>query len=333
MDAVPSNTMMPNANPTASVDLDFAHYVANRDSDRHVHMVGEVPNYSFALDGTLRQRLAAMGPIRSIAQVLVSASAPLYRQIHQMHSLMVGPSQYEDIYAISAECARRLGIGIPQVFIAITEEPNSFTLASDDITPVIVLTKRLVELLDRDELGFVIGHECGHIHNLHGVYNTAVEMLVNPTAQVVLRKLLSGGMPLGVVRTIATALQGSLRLFLLNWSRCAEITCDRAGLICCGDVAHAERALIKLLVGDGELLKQFNMQAFLNQAKQGQSLMGIWMEMRQTHPLMAKRIEGLRIFAETETFFQWRPDMQDGHTALHTKADADRKCEQIMSRH
>lgn len=326
---MPEDVLSP-ANPTAGIDLDFSSYVASRQSTQREHFIGEVPDYSFALDAVLRQRIATMGPVRSIAQMIVSASAPMHRQLHHMSSLRVGPELYPQLYALGEQCARRLGIAIPQIYISPESEPNAFTLFGDDLSPSIILTRGLVELLDQSELLFVIGHECGHIHNLHGVYNTAVELLANPTARVVLQKLLSVGTPLPLVHLLATAIQGSLRLFLLSWSRCAEITCDRTGLICSGNLSSAQQALVKLVVGGGELLKSFDVDAYLSQSRGDMTVAAIWAGLQHTHPLIPRRIEALRIFAETETFFQWRPDITEGRTAHFTKEEADARCEQIV---
>lgn len=317
-------------NPTSTVNLNFAAYVTNHQLVQRDHMIGEVPDYSFALDGVLRQRIAAMGPVRSIAQMMVSAGALLQRQSRQLYNLTVGPRQYPAIYALGEECARRLGVGIPQIYISPIDDCNAFTMATNDIAPVVILTRGLIELLDPPELLFVIGHECGHNHNLHGVYNTAVEMLVNPTARLALQKLLSLGAPLNIVRLLAGVIQNSMKLFLLNWSRCAEITADRAGLICCGDLAVAERALLKLIVGKGKLLEQLNVESLLVQTREGNALASIWLDLQQTHPLIPRRIEALRIFAKADIYMKWRPDRTGSTPPAYTKAQADQRCEQIV---
>jgi Zn-dependent protease with chaperone function len=248
-----------------------------------------------------------------------------------MYSLMVGPDQFTDIYTLGEECARRLGIGIPRIFISPIDQPNAFTISTNDVEPMVILTRKLVEILTEEELLFVIGHECGHIHNFHGIYNTAAVMLVNPTMRVALEKLVRVGTPLGVVRMVASAVQGSLRLFLLNWSRCAEITADRAGLICCGDPKAAERALLKLIVGDEGLLDRMNVEAYVEQIGQTQqlSMAARIRDMENSHPLVPQRIKALRIFAVTDAFHSWRPDVT-GQDVQYSKAEADHQCEQLI---
>jgi len=42
---------------------------------------------------------------------------PIFQQLLLMESIEVGPQQYPHIYALGEDCAHRLGIGVPQIFI------------------------------------------------------------------------------------------------------------------------------------------------------------------------------------------------------------------------
>lgn len=310
-------------NPTVAVDLDFGHYLESRNAELSSHLVGGIPDYAFSLDQQLRQQIASMGPVRAIAKALVSFVVPIQKQLQQMNSVAVGPQQYPEIHSMGEECAHKLGIGIPQIFVYFDPHLNGFTFATEDVAPMIVLTSALVEALEPQELKFVIGHECGHIHNLHSVYNTAVELLVNPLAGVML-----GGIPaLGALRAIV---QTGLVLFLARWSRCAEVTCDRAGLICCGDVTAAQVALAKLAMGGGDRLKGINIQEYLKQIQQVQSTPVRLMELTKSHPLTPKRLEAIRLFVDCDVLHSWRPELRSP-TSVRSKAETDDLCEQFIS--
>ncbi|VEP13746.1 Peptidase M48 Ste24p [Hyella patelloides LEGE 07179] len=309
-------------NPTARIDLNFGSYFQTRDREINSHLVGGIPDYAFSLDRQLRQQLAAMGPVRAIAKSLVSMAVPIYRQIQQMEAVAVSTQQYPEIYALGEECARRLGIGIPQIFIYYSPMINAYTIATDDVEPIVILSSAIVEALSPEELKFVIGHECGHIHNLHGVYNTAVELMTNTMAAVILRSVPG----LGILKLM---IQGGLLLFFSRWSRCAEITCDRAGLICCGNLDTAQMALAKLATGGINKLDRINLEEYIKQISQVQATPVRLLELTRSHPLTHKRIEALRLFADCDVLATWREEMATSNS--RSKAEIDQRCEQFIN--
>jgi Zn-dependent protease with chaperone function len=317
------------SNPTQSINLDFGRYLTQKQQELSEHFISGVPDYSFSLDRTLQRQIASIGPIRALTQTIVSFAVPIQKQIQQMQSIAVSPRQYPEIYAIGEECARRLGIGIPQIFICSALEGYACTIATDDVTPMIILSSGIVERLEMEELKFVIGHECGHIHNLHGVYNTAVELMTNALIRMVLQQFVATGLP-NLLDAAEKVIHGGIMLFLLRWSRCAEITCDRAGLICCGDLNTANVALAKLITGGGDRLKNINIQEFINQVRTVQSTPVRLLELASTHPLLPRRMEALNLFTECDTFYAWRQELQPPKT-LRNQVETDRLCEQIVS--
>lgn len=233
------------------------------------------------------------------------------------------------------DCARLLGIGVPQIFIYHDPHYRAFTIATDDIEPIIVITSSLVDVLKEDELRFVIGHECGHIHNLHGVYNTAAELIANPILHTMFEQLRSAGVALRLIQTMGqvqllfNALQGALHMFFQHWSRCAEITSDRAGLICCGDLSAAQHALARIVIGDVKY-DGFNIDEFVQQLNKTSRALRAYDELASTHPLIPRRIAALRHFNECETLFGWRPEMRRAE-AVRSQKDVDAACAEIVN--
>lgn len=313
---------MPVDNPTRFVDLNFDHYLQARKRELGAHLIDGVPDYALPLDQKLRQQLAAIPPIRLAVQAMVSIIVKVVKQFYAMEGVAVTPRQYPEIYKIGEECARRLGIGIPQIFVTFSPILNGFTLATEDVAPVVILSSALVEGMSANELKFVIGHECGHIHNLHGVYNTAVQILTNELASVVFRNF---PLPFWVYQVTRL----SVFLFFARWSRFAEATCDRAGLICCGDLTDAQMALAKLAVGGGRRLSKINLEEYVKQIEQVRSSPIRLLELLASHPLIHKRVETLRHFSECDTLFSWRPEMRTTDT-VRTKLDVDRACNEIL---
>lgn len=100
--------------------------------------------------------------------------------------------------------------------------------------PFIVLNSGAVRLLDDDELTYLLGHELGHILSGHVLYRTMTVLLL---------QLAQMGFP--VVGLAARAV-----LFaLLEWSRKAELSADRAGLLSLQHPEATLRAFLKLAGG------------------------------------------------------------------------------------
>ncbi|MEM9808809.1 MAG: M48 family metallopeptidase, partial [Cyanobacteria bacterium P01_D01_bin.56] len=260
---------------------------------------------------------------------VVSFAVPLQKQIQQMSSIAVGPTQLPELYKITQECAHLLGIGTPQVFICRASSIDASTIATDDVTPIILLSSGLVERLDLPELKFVIGHECGHIHNLHGAYNTAVQLMTNAMLKLTLKGVGSIGFE-DLMSTVGQVFHSGIMLFLTRWSRCAEITCDRAGLICCGDLDTAQSALTKLIVGDMATLGGFDVKTFIKQSRSVNSTPLRLMELFNTHPLIPKRLEALEVFENCNTYYDWRSELVPPEN-LYDQAEADRRCEKVIA--
>ena len=115
---------------------------------------------------------------------------------------------------------------------------NAMTIGMDK--PIIVLNSALLDLLDEEEMRFVVAHELGHALSGHAVYRTLLLRLMDLTG--LWRSIPGGAIGLGVM--IAA---------LYEWSRKAELSADRAGLLATQDPATAFRVHMKLASGSGDL--------------------------------------------------------------------------------
>ena len=127
---------------------------------------------------------------------------------------------------------------------------NAHTFGTTD-DPYIVVNAALIDHLSEPELLDVIGHECGHIQNNHVVYMTTLHFLTH-AANMFLR---------WSVKPAVLALNG--------WARRAEITCDRAGLICTRDLDVSVGCLVKLAIGSRKLYSDINLDEYLAPARRG----------------------------------------------------------------
>ncbi len=167
-------------------------------------------------------------------------------------SVRVGESQYRHVHDILRDSAYILDLpDVPELYVTQDPVPNAMTIGVDH--PFIVLNTGLIDLLDDEELRFIIGHEVGHVLSGHAVYRTMALILTGLGARL-------AWLPLGNV-AIAAILMG-----LNEWQRKAELSADRAGLLTGQDPDAAKRALMKM--AGGARLSEMNAEAFLEQARE-----------------------------------------------------------------
>ncbi len=264
--------------------LDFDAFVARKRASR----VGGSPEttgheYTYAFD---RQSRVAFENAKPVA-LAVEASVRLFKQIgrNQLlgHAVKVSERQFPRIHRIAKTAADTLQIAMPQVFIVNQPTFNAGTLGTNDDS-FIMIHSALVDQYADDELLTVIGHECGHIHNSHVAYLTALHYLTYMAGMVV-----------------PWILQPAL-VALRTWSRRAEVTCDRAGMLVSKDQVAAERAITKLAVGSGRLYEEFSVDAFLEQHEEASQGIGKYMEVFASHPWLPKRVLAMRAFGKSRLF-------------------------------
>jgi Zn-dependent protease with chaperone function len=202
----------------------------------------------------------------------------LYQQgVMKGSGIPVGQRSFPDVDLLAQRAADRLGIGKPNLFIRHSNELNAHALGFPG-SSFVVLNSAAVNALHHapEELQFIIGHEFTHIRCAHVMWLT-----------VAARNPILGRVPvLNVV----------LPLFFGWWSRQAEYTADRGGLIACGSLAASQRALARLVVGS-ELFDRLEMDEFVKQAQDDVSTRAS--ELFSSHPPLTKRIRALAEFAAT----------------------------------
>jgi Zn-dependent protease with chaperone function len=188
----------------------------------------------------LLRRLASLFSDRSL-RLLYLASA-----------VRASQEQFPHLYQLLLDGASVLDLPeVPELFISQDPIPNAMTLGSDK--PFIVVTTGLVDLLDIEEMRFVIGHELGHALSGHAVYRT---MLYNLT-QLATRLAWFAIGYIGL-RVIVAGLE--------EWYRKSELSCDRAGALAGQDPAAGRRALMK--TAGGSRMSELSHDEFTRQAEE-----------------------------------------------------------------
>jgi Zn-dependent protease with chaperone function len=263
--------------------LDFQGFVSRRRAERADGAMEGAHDYSYILDRQTRATFESAKPI----ELAVASAVRVFKERERGRLLgsavKVSSRQFPRIDRIAKSCAHTLGIAVPQVYVVNSPHLNAGTFGTEEES-FIVLHSALVDEYTDEELRFVVGHECGHIHNAHVVYLTTLHFL----------------------RVVAEAYLGVIvmpAILPLNaWSRRAEITSDRAGMLCARDTHVAARALTKLVVGSRKLYEEFNLEAFLEQYDEGKESIGRYMEALASHPFLPKRVLAMRVFAESTLY-------------------------------
>jgi Zn-dependent protease with chaperone function len=263
--------------------LDFNAFVARKKNERAGGASLGEHDYSYSLDRQTRATFESAKPI----ELAVASTVRMYKQVWRGQLLgsavRVSNRQFPRINKIAEECAETLGIAAPQLYIVNNPHLNAATYGTDEES-FIMVHSALVDHYSDEELRTVIGHECGHIHNSHVVYLTTLHYL---------KMVASAFIPWIVYPALIP---------LNAWSRRAEITCDRAGMLCAKNDQIAMRALTKLVLGSRKLYDEFNLEAFLEQYEEGKDSIGRYMEALASHPYLPKRVLAMRIFAESELY-------------------------------
>jgi Zn-dependent protease with chaperone function len=199
------------------------------------------------------------------------------------------PEQFPDLYQAMLDGAYILDLPtVPELYVSQSPIVNAMALGTSK--PFIVLNSGIVELMDPEEIRFVIGHELGHVLSGHSVYRTmlfylmalAQRLALVPFAWIGLKAVIWG---------------------LEEWYRKSEMSCDRAGLLATQDVDSARRSLMKL--AGGRHLAELSSNEFHRQAREydavpdvRESLLKLLQLQGSTHPFAVVRFAELDRWAE-----------------------------------
>jgi Zn-dependent protease with chaperone function len=226
---------------------------------------------------TLLRRLAGLFNDRSLRLMFLASSVRASEQ------------QFPQLYQSLLDGCYILDLPtVPELFISQDPTVNAMALGADK--PFIVITTGMVDLMDAEEIRFVIGHELGHVLSGHAVYRTMLYHLLNLVTRIAWLPVV---LP---ARGVIWALE--------EWYRKSELSCDRAGLLAGQDIDAARRALMK--TAGGSRLVEFNSDAFHQQAREYDAvpdvrdgLLKLLQLQGTTHPFAVIRFAELDRWADT----------------------------------
>jgi Zn-dependent protease with chaperone function len=244
-----------------------------------------------------RGALVALRKLKGFDTVIKALSGMVneraVRLIYLGSAIRAGEYQFVRLHRLLGEVGTALDASeLPELYVIANPAPNAMTIGMSK--PVIVVTSGLVDLLDEEEMRFILGHELGHAISGHAVYQTLLQRLIQLSG--VLYAIPLGGLG---IRAIMAA--------LMEWSRKAELSADRAGLLATQDPAVAFRAHMKL--ASGGHLDDLDHTAFFAQGAEydasddlRDSVLKLLLVEARSHPFTVVRATELRRWVDSGTY-------------------------------
>jgi Zn-dependent protease with chaperone function len=218
----------------------------------------------------------------------IEATTRLWKDVARTELLgtavKVTDSQYPRVYEAAKRAGAALHVRVPAIFASPSSSIKIKALGTED-SPHLIVNLELAEKLEDYELVAAIAHELAHIQNNHILYATALHYL-NTSAAFFVR---------WVVQPAIMTLQA--------WSRRAEVTCDRASLIAVRDLDKTLTAMVRLELGLDKG-SAFNAEEYLRGLPDVKKGIGRYAELFRSHPYVPKRVQALRLFADSAFYAQ-----------------------------
>ncbi len=214
-----------------------------------------------------------------------------YSMVYKAQAVRVGPDQYPKIHRQLESVCEVLDTKVPPLYISQTYQVNAGAVGVDN--PFIVLNSSLIELATDAEIDAVLGHEVGHIMSEHTLYRTLLHLL------------LSYGQAFTPIISQAII---PIKLALLEWSRKAEVSCDRAGLVATQDMNAMLGLLCVMAGGVRGRRDELNLEAFIAQSNDYRDAKGLSAYYRMmatlgsTHPFPVIRVAELRNWVDSGAY-------------------------------
>lgn len=199
-------------------------------------------------------------------------------------AVRLGQEQLPGVWVLHREVFNCLDLDqVPDLYLTQFPIANAFTFGSE--RPVVVLNSELIRLLDDDGRRVVLAHEAAHVHSDHVLYRTALVILLRLGASV--RLPILAGLPLMAIQ-----------MALLEWSRAAELSCDRAAALVTRDPQAVSHTL--MVIAAGEAAEDLNLDAFIAQGMEYEEkgsglerLTKMMQDLQVTHPMPVRRVRML----------------------------------------
>ena len=184
-----------------------------------------------------------------------------------MHVRYVSETEQPELHRMVTELAMKAGIPKPKVGISEIAIPNAFAFGTSKRKARVCVTRRLMQMLSRDELEAVLGHELSHIKHHDMVVITALSVIPMICYFIYFSFFWSGlfggggrdregALPMMAIALIAFALYFISNLIVLYGSRIREYYADAGSAELTKKPHELASALYKMIYGSAGLKQE-----------------------------------------------------------------------------
>lgn len=170
----------------------------------------------------------------------------------------VGSHEAPELHSLVRELSQRAGLPMPRVYIMHGDQPNAFATGRNPQHAAVAFTEGIVNMMDRNELAGVIGHELAHVKNrdiLIGSIAATIAGAITMLAYMAQWAAIFGGVGGnddddggGLIGMLLMAILAPIAAMLIQMaiSRSREYLADETGARIAGNPHYLSGALRKL---------------------------------------------------------------------------------------
>ena len=258
----------------------------------------DTASFAWAADATAMAALRALKPLNMAANAVSERVGRRWIEA-AFNGVLLSEKQMPNIFSQAVRAARILGIShMPDVYIS-GERPWDCLTFGTEKDSFIVIGSAVAGNFQGVDLLFLLARQMGHSKAGHALWRTVIRFFLGEQGPA--KGVLSGGIFNALSPT--ALIGGAIEMPLLAWARQSEITADRAALLAVGREDIARRALLAWSLKSSFILKQLNIDAWLEQeGDMDDSYVKLSELMTSSTPYLTPRLRLMKQFARSPEF-------------------------------
>jgi hypothetical protein len=257
--------------------------------------------------------------LRHRVEEVLDTVVALERAAWMVDGVHAGPNALPHTWRAVLHAARTLHVAVPPVIVGGISPSAQGTFGTDS-RAFLYLSTYFMDPATDGERRFLAGRLVGHVAARQVTASTLYALLVDQAGlRSAARKAVGPAL-----EVLLAPMSLGLRLLLSRWHRTAEVSADRAGLLVCGELGAAGKALLRLSLGR---TPEVSVEEYLEHLRQHGKTPGRWAELLADQPFTHKRLKALALYARSEDY------VRHGGPAVAaplSRAELDRQTDELL---